>query len=171
LGVRREATDAEAGNQGGEQVSPILAIFIEGIPKPAGSKRAFPFKRRDGKLGVSVTDDCEKSRDWKNYVRMKVAEVYKSEPVAAPLSIVATFHMPRTNQHYRGGNRLNALRDNAPSLHRSKPDATKLWRAVEDALTGIVWADDALIVDQDVHKRYGDKPGVSLLVALVEVPS
>jgi len=31
----------------------------------------------------------------------------------------------------------------------------KLARAVEDALTGVIWADDAQIVDEVIRKRYG----------------
>lgn len=37
----------------------------------------------------------------------------------------------------------------------TKPDSTKLVRAVEDALTGVLWGDDAQVVDQHVFKRYG----------------
>ncbi len=37
-----------------------------------------------------------------------------------------------------------------------KPDATKLVRALEDALTRIVWKDDAQVVTQVVHKRFGE---------------
>ena len=36
--------------------------------------------------------------------------------------------------------------------------ATKLIRAVEDALTGIVWRDDAQVAVQKVAKVYGDEP-------------
>jgi Holliday junction resolvase RusA-like endonuclease len=39
-----------------------------------------------------------------------------------------------------------------------------LWRAAEDALTGIVWADDAQITDQRVQKCYSTMPGVSITV-------
>jgi Holliday junction resolvase RusA-like endonuclease len=38
------------------------------------------------------------------------------------------------------------------------PDATKLLRGLEDALTGVVWHDDAQIVSQHVEKRYALGP-------------
>ena len=49
----------------------------------------------------------------------------------------------------------------------TKPDATKMLRAVEDAMTGIAWLDDAQIVRQVVTKRYAEcdqKPGANVTV-------
>jgi Holliday junction resolvase RusA-like endonuclease len=49
----------------------------------------------------------------------------------------------------------------------TRPDATKLWRPTEDALTGIVWRDDSQIIRQLVRKRYcgpGEVPGAEVLV-------
>jgi Holliday junction resolvase RusA-like endonuclease len=51
------------------------------------------------------------------------------------------------------------------------PDATKLLRSTEDALTGIVWKDDKLIVDQLVSKNYqrpGIYPGAKITVSVFE---
>ena len=41
---------------------------------------------------------------------------------------------------------------------------TKLVRAVEDALTGLVWRDDAQVVVQTVRKRYGHPERAEVLV-------
>ena len=40
----------------------------------------------------------------------------------------------------------------------------KLTRAVEDALTGLVWRDDAQVVDEVLSKRYGAPERVEVRV-------
>jgi len=49
----------------------------------------------------------------------------------------------------------------------SRPDLTKLIRSVEDALTGILWRDDAQVISQVALKRYAmpdETPGVRVRV-------
>ena len=50
-----------------------------------------------------------------------------------------------------------------------RPDATKLVRAVEDALTGLVWRDDAQVVIQTVRKRYGHPERAEIFVQEINV--
>jgi Holliday junction resolvase RusA-like endonuclease len=45
-----------------------------------------------------------------------------------------------------------------------KPDADNTLKLLADALNGIVWKDDAQIVDVRVTKQYGDEPGAWLSV-------
>ena len=46
------------------------------------------------------------------------------------------------------------------------PDVDKLARGCLDSLTGVAYADDALIVDLTVHKRYADcrPPGATIKI-------
>jgi Holliday junction resolvase RusA-like endonuclease len=48
-----------------------------------------------------------------------------------------------------------------------KPDLTKLLRAVEDALTGVVWRDDSQIIHQVVNKEYADVDMTSVFIQLL----
>ena len=48
------------------------------------------------------------------------------------------------------------MKGSAPFYHTTKPDALKLARSTEDALTGIVWADDAQTAVLEISKRYAD---------------
>ena len=50
----------------------------------------------------------------------------------------------------------------------SKPDVLKLARGVEDALTKILWLDDAQIVYEVIQKFYGPQPGC--FVTIAELP-
>jgi Holliday junction resolvase RusA-like endonuclease len=50
------------------------------------------------------------------------------------------------------------------------PDVLKLARAVEDALTGALWTDDALVVSEYLLKRYAPPGGPErVTVTVMEV--
>ncbi len=142
-----------------------VSFFVSGIPAPGGSKTAF----RHNKTGkIIVRDSCERNKSWRERVAWTAREEYQREPMKGPLSILAEFTMPRPKSHYGTGRNAGRVRDCAPSGHTVKPDATKLWRAAEDALTGILWADDAQIVKQVVIKQYGERPGLWIGVEEVD---
>jgi len=63
--------------------------------------------------------------------------------------------------------RIQAIRKSSPP-HTRKPDLDKLLRAVGDALTRVVYLDDAQIISYgESRKRYaaiGETPGVSIRI-------
>jgi Holliday junction resolvase RusA-like endonuclease len=77
------------------------------------------------------------------------------------------FHFLRPRSHYRTGRNAALLRGDAPAYPAGRPDLTKLVRAAEDALKGVVWADDGQVVGQGNRKVYGEKPGVRICVRRV----
>jgi Holliday junction resolvase RusA-like endonuclease len=131
-----------------------VAFTINGTPRPAGSKKAYPIRRKDGKLGVAVTDAAgKKGREWRQDVRDALLKAYgERKPLDGAVELIVTFHMPRPKAHFLTRGR----RDDAPQYHTVKPDATKLLRAIEDAMTGIVWHDDSQVAIQSVKKIYAD---------------
>lgn len=126
----------------------MIKIVVPGIPKPAGSKRVVT-NRSTGK--AYVIDACDKSRDWKTSVAQVARDTYKSEPFLGPIRLEIEFIYPRPKSHYRSN---GILKTNAPHWKSTKPDLTKLVRAVEDALTGIIWIDDAQVVLTIAEKHY-----------------
>jgi Holliday junction resolvase RusA-like endonuclease len=56
------------------------------------------------------------------------------------------------------------LKASAPIAPPVKPDVLKLARAVEDAMSGIIYKDDAQIVTERLCDRYGILPGVAIQV-------
>lgn len=129
----------------------MIEFTVHGIPKPAGSKRAFlnPKTKR-----IVVTDDCKTGRDWKASMQAAAIEAMAGDdPATGPLGLHVTFWMPRPKSHYR---KDGTVKESAPDWHDIRPDATKLLRCAEDAMTGIVWRDDAQVVSQEVTKRYAD---------------
>ena len=86
-----------------------------------------------------------------------------------PIRLEVRFLMPRPQAHYhwkqRMGQRVQGeLRDDAPLEHVSQPDTTKLLRALEDALTGVIWLDDKQVWDQRCLKFYDCTPGAHVII-------
>lgn len=141
---------------------PPIGFFVAGIPAPGGSKRAFAIKKGGVYTGRTVVfDDAGKrNKDWRQSVVVFANEVRPVELLRGPLRVNFNFVMPRPKYHFHTSKaKLGQLREDAPSYHTSKPDMTKLMRSTEDALTGIIWADDGQIVEGMQTKFYGDRPG------------
>lgn len=134
-----------------------VEIHVPGIPRPGGSKRH---------IGRGILIDAGKhTKEWRAIVAFAGRDAMRSaEPMDGPLCVDVVFWMPRPKSHYKTGKNAGTLKADAPQYHTSKPDATKLWRSTEDALTGIAWRDDAQIATQRITKRYGDKPGADIII-------
>jgi Holliday junction resolvase RusA-like endonuclease len=137
----------------------LISFFVPGVPAPGGSKRSFRH-RHTGK--IVTMDDCERNKSWRTSVAWVAAQSKNGRgdwPRREPLLASFVFVMPRPKGHYGA----RGLRPSAPKGHQVKPDLTKLIRSTEDALTGILWVDDAQIVRfVDPEKRYageGESPG------------
>ena len=141
-----------------------LELFISGIPRPGGSKRAFIARRKggafvtrpDGSPVVNMTDMSGKAgKTWRSDCKAFAMSAMAGRPLfTGPLHLTVAFYMPRPQKHYRTGKHAGELRDDAPYYHTSKPDVTKLLRSLEDALTGVCWADDSTIAWQKAMKVY-----------------
>jgi Holliday junction resolvase RusA-like endonuclease len=140
----------------------MIRFVAYGLPQPGGSKRAFPFKRATGELGVRVTDDNPKAKEWKQAVAWAAREAHTGPLLDGPLEVTMRFYRPRPKGHYKAGERARGLNATG-QLHpypTSRPDVLKLARAAEDALTGVLWTDDARTVTLTVSKLWGDPAGV-----------
>lgn len=140
-----------------------INFTVIGIPQPRGSKRAMP--NRAGGRPLMV-DTNAKSAPWMATVAAAASEAMKGQPLLdGPLLLAVTFCFPRPKSHYRTGKRANELRDDAPQRHAKKPDCDKLLRAIGDAMTGVVYRDDAQIAGISAGKYYDDAGGrVEILI-------
>jgi crossover junction endodeoxyribonuclease RusA len=135
-----------------------LTFRVDGLPTPQGNKTAIV---RDGKARL-IEGRRPKARkqfaDWRAAVakrgRTVMAERERA-PRGTPLTVEYWFFLPRPKTTPRSRW--------APSV---RPDLDKLERAVNDALTGVVFDDDSQIVDSHTHKRYSDEPTAYLLVTV-----
>ncbi len=140
----------------------LYELTIYGTPAPAGSKKGFPIPGKGGKTHVSIVDASTRAKPWQAQVCAEAAEKMDGRALMrGPLSVVVMFYLARPKGHFgkRGG-----LLPSAPTYPAVKPDTTQLWRAVEDALEGIVYANDAQIVNQVVDKQYGEPERCKLTI-------
>jgi Holliday junction resolvase RusA-like endonuclease len=137
-----------------------LHVFIPGKAVPGGSKKAFVVNGH-----ANIVDDAKGNQEWRERVAYFARQAFERPALLdGPLEVWATFYIQRPRSHYRVGRFAHVVRDAAPAWPTKKPDGSKLFRATEDALTGVVWVDDAQIVDQHISKKWGDKPGVLIVV-------
>ena len=139
-----------------------LRFQVYGLPQPGGSKRAFVVGKR-----AMIVDANPKAKDWKTTVAQTVAEQYDGPLLTGALELNVTFIMPRPKGHYGTGRNAGVLKTNAPKFHIVRPDSTKLLRPTEDALTGIIWRDDAQLAIRAM-KLYGERPGAFIEVRRME---
>jgi len=132
-------------------------FHVHGKPEPAGSKKAYVVNGR-----ALVTDANPRAKSWKQ-------EVVRAALEATNVPINPVFHtgavflrmrftLRRPKAHYRAD---GSLRADAPEFHTLRPDALKLARGTEDALTGIVYRDDSQTVVVS-WKVYGEVEGVEV---------
>lgn len=145
----------------------LLQFTVLGHAAAAGSKRAFK-NPRTGK--VMVTDANRLAKPWKQEVAAVAYDHHHGELLTGPLEVTMTFHVPRPRGHYGSGRNHGQVKSSAPAHPAVKPDVLKLARGVEDALTGIVWRDDAQIVSEHIHKRYGTPERVEIEIRDADVP-
>lgn len=137
-----------------------------GVAKPAGSKRAFVSKTTK-KIVVTESSGAA-GKDWRQTVAGAAVDAMRDRQLlTGSISVYATFWMVRPKGHYGTGKNADRLKDSAPATHTKRPDLTKLWRGVEDALTSVVWRDDAQVFASSLAKRYvlgGDPPRLTVYV-------
>lgn len=126
----------------------VLRVRVFGLPVAQGRPRAF--KLPSGQIRMY---DPATSRDWKRTVLAQVLERKPPVPVEGPLTMTLVFEVPRPKS--------TPKRVQYPI---KRPDLSNMLKAIEDALTGVVYRDDAQIVELSVTKRFGPTPGVAVRV-------
>jgi Holliday junction resolvase RusA-like endonuclease len=137
---------------------PMITFFVPGVPQPGGSKKGF-FNKKTARVQVSEANS--KCAPWRAVVSQAAMEAVNGAGLLdGPLRMKLEFVVVRPKGHYGS----KGLRPAAPAFPTVRPDASKLARAAEDALTGIIWRDDSQVVTQLVTKRYGEQAGVTVTI-------
>ena len=135
-------------------MSKRIEFVVYGKPAQMGSKKAFV---RGGRA-IITDDNSEKRKQWANAVSSVAAEVMRGRDlISSPVQLRALFYFRRPNSHYGSGRNATTLKSSAPELHSQTPDLDKLIRCLGDALTGIVFRDDALIWSMVISRHWTEK--------------
>lgn len=134
-----------------------IAFTVLGVAQPKGSAKIVPLRRqfpvllrsfRDLITAVAVTSDNPAVKRWQKEIaaaaRAALAGVQLE--LAGAIALEVRFYLPRPKSL--------AKRYHGP--HLKKPDTDKCLRSVFDALTGVVWKDDAQVTDVTVRKAYAE---------------
>jgi Holliday junction resolvase RusA-like endonuclease len=125
-----------------------IEITIHGEPAPQGSKT----RLRSG----GMREANPNTAPWRSTVTAAANKTMAGRPpLVGPLELRATFAFVRPASHYRSGRHAGELKPSAPAYRSSRPDLDKLVRAIGDALTGVVYRDDAQIAIVRAEKHYG----------------
>jgi len=134
------------------RVKRTIRFDVSGLPIPQGSTRAFVVKGRP-----IITSTSKGLGSWRQLVAGE-AQRLVSAPIDGPVAMTLSFRLPRPKS--------------APKkrwIYPSKrPDLDKLVRAVLDAVTQVIIADDSQVVSLTAIKEYGP-PGVLVQVDEIEV--
>ena len=117
-----------------------LRMFVPGLPAAEGSVRGF----QAGARTVVVHDNKASLGVWRHAVTSRAAELWgDAPPLDVAVGVDVCFHLPRPPS--------TPKRRIYPQV---RPDVDKLGRAVLDALTGVVFVDDARVVELRCRKVY-----------------
>ena len=143
------------------RVSREINIVIEGEPVAQGRPRYTT------KGGYARAYDPAKSRRWKQYVASIALQAMRGNPPmegALSLSVVVYRSIPKSWSKVK---KAKAVSGEIRPITR--PDLDNYVKGLKDALSGIVYKDDAQIVDyhEPFGKFYSDKPRVEIEVKKV----
>jgi Holliday junction resolvase RusA-like endonuclease len=138
-----------------------IEFTVLGQPQTAGSKKGFyqPKLKR-----VIITDDNTKSRSWKEQVASAAHQAYNGPLLREALSMTLVFYRVRPKGHFKANGAVKDRYFQHPGP-ATRPDLLKLTRAVEDALKGVIYVDDAQIITETLRKRWGEPSRVDVLIS------
>ena len=141
-------------------MSDRIAFTVLGTPCPQGSMKAFIDKAGN----ANMTSDNAKMKPWRQQVGWSALEARAKdgmhEPWGSdvPVRLTAFFVLARP--------KTCPKRRIYPTV---KPDLDKLKRAVMDALKGVIYKDDAQVVEHGpTAKRYGLPERAEIIVEVVQ---
>ena len=141
---------------------PICDFFVADTPRSGGSKKGF-VNPKTGRVIVQESS-ATKNKEWRAAVCHFAYNAYHGELLDGPLSVTFEFHRVRPKSHFGSGRNAGLLKPSAPIRPDRRPDTVKVTRSTEDACTGIIWTDDARIVDHILRKRWAPIEGCRIIV-------
>lgn len=138
----------------------MIELTVYGEPIAQGRPKFSVNQKKNGKIFTSARDP-RPSKDYKAYVKMMASNVRPHKPLDGPIAFeLAIYRMiPKSTTKKR-----RAAIDSGECRPVVKPDVDNVYKAVSDALTGLIYQDDKQIVDVHIAKFYSDNPRVEIKI-------
>lgn len=109
--------------------------------------------------------DPPKTAKFKKELRAMAQAQYKGKPLTGPLKVTFRFYRPIQTSISKKEHDLRASGVHRPIV---KPDISNFVKSAEDALNGVLWEDDKLIVTEVSGKYYADNPRIEMEIETLE---
>lgn len=119
-----------------------VTFRVLGEPRPKGSTKGFVRRSKGGKLYAAITSDNPNLKAWEDTIRHEAQRV--GAFFDGPVSVTLAF----------GFQRPKSVSLKRRPHHVVKPDLDKLSRGAIDALSRILFGDDAAVVALSAKKAY-----------------
>lgn len=122
--------------------STVIRFTVYGRPRPQGSKRH---------VGRGIMVEASKElKPWRQEITWTALSLgVPMIPAHVPLELTLRFYFQRAKSSKR-------------KAMTTKPDSSKLLRAVEDSLVGILVYDDSQFIEHHMRKMYGGPERVEI---------
>ena len=149
-------------------------FIVWGKAAPRGSVKAIPRGKvvnvhgqrlREDKGTLVIDQESAVLKSWMQQIKQTAIGAWAQEHTGysdKPFIVDITFCMDRPQSHYRTGRYAGHVKETAPKRPIVRPDLDKLTRAVNDALTKVVFKDDSQVVEMNVKKIHGYPEGVKV---------
>ena len=147
--------------------APFCLFEMSGIPRGKGSVRFRVARTRAGTYFPMPYKDEKTDAYMKDLTRAAVRAMGNKPPTDRPVAVTLHAFMPIPESwtaRAKDDARIGAIRPTG------KPDWDNIGKML-DALKGVVWWDDAPIVDGRVIKLYADEPGLRIEVRELVSPA
>ena len=134
---------------------PWKHFSIHGEPK--GQKRhRHRVVQTEGKKPFATTYDP--SAKDKAAFALLASQFAPDVPLDVPLCVNLVCYMPYSKTHMGTGRNAGKPKPSAPLFHTKTPDIDNLAKFVYDALSGLFWRDDSIIISGTTTKMYSVDP-------------
>jgi Holliday junction resolvase RusA-like endonuclease len=149
----------------------MILIVVEGDPLPLKRHRnsnsvkwGFSPKSASGYSVLAKSRMYDPSKADKMNFAAEARRQYSGPPLNVALWVDMFFYIPIPKSTSKKTRELMLAGKIRPEV---KPDRSNVEKFVEDALNGILWRDDAIIVDGRIAKFYSEQPRTELRVSAI----
>lgn len=143
----------------------MISFTAFGTPVPQGSKR--PMKNKWTGRAMAVDTNRDSLMSWRGVVSGAAGAMMVGKQLfKGPVFVAYRFRCTRPKDHYGTGRNEHVLKLSAPKFIStgSIGDADKLERAINDAMTGVVFVDDRQVSMQFSVREFSDRSGCDVAV-------